>query len=81
MDRNQLNNQFFKDEINKKCNEYMNTPEFKRDLKKLKKSIHKDKFKKLIQLLKTNFIALISLAISITALIFTILTYLSALHQ
>lgn len=68
------------DKFKENCEEYMNSPEFKQEMKEFKSDIRKRKRNQISTWIKSNLLALIDLLISLITLALTVLTFLMALR-
>lgn len=64
------------DEFKKNAEQYMNSPEFKAEMKKIRKSRRMRKRKKFYSALKSNAFDIINALIALAALIIAVLSYL-----
>ena len=64
------------DEFKKDAEKYMNSPEFKAEMKKIRKSRQMRKRKKFYSALKSNAFDIINALIALAALIIAVLSYL-----
>ena len=64
------------DEFKKNAEQYMNSPEFKAEMKKIRKSCRMRKRKKFYSALKSNAFDIINALIALAALIIAVLSYL-----
>ena len=64
------------DEFKKDAEKYMNSPEFKAEMKKIRKSRRMRKRKKFYSALKSNAFDIINALIALAALIIAVLSYL-----
>ena len=64
------------DEFKKDAEKYMNSPEFKAEMKKIRKSRRMRKRKKIYSALKSNAFDIINALIALAALIIAVLSYL-----
>ena len=64
------------DEFKKNAEQYMNSPEFKAEMKKIRKSRRLRKRKKFYSALKSNAFDIINALIALAALIIAVLSYL-----
>lgn len=64
------------DEFKKDAEKYMNSPEFKAEMKKIRKSRRMRKRKKFYSALKSNAFDIINAVIALAALIIAVLSYL-----
>ncbi len=66
----------FRKQLYEKAEEYVNSPKHKEDIKRIHRSVCKQKFNKKLKWIKTNAWNIITLVVGIITLIFAILTYL-----
>lgn len=69
------------DKFKENCEEYMNSLEFQKEMKKFENDIRRRKRNQISLWIKSNILTLINLLISVVTLAFTTLTFLMALHQ
>lgn len=62
------------------CEKYLNSSKYIEEMNNLKKNIRKRKHMNFFTWIKSNILSLVALLISIIALVFTILSYLTGLH-
>lgn len=66
------------DQMINNAQEYMQTPQYQKDMKQIHRKVKKQKRKKIYLWIKSNVWNIISLLIGITTLVFAVLTYTKA---
>ena len=76
MDENFNNIEEFRKQLYEKADEYVNSPKYQEDMKRIHRNVRKRKFQRKLKWFKSSAWNIITLIVAIVTLIFAILTYL-----